>query len=127
MSDNSTYELVEPEQAQDTVSTTIVVMYAIVAIGVLFALFLVFQRQDPIKAGEFIPSDTCNLITCPSTIINIPGEAVTGPPGRQGEQGIQGIQGPQGPTGPIGPPGVAMCIANPACGVGPTGPTGPTG
>ena len=112
------------DEAMESGDVYPIIAFAVTSIILIIILFLVFQRQDPSRAGQFVPGDNCNLLTCPSTIITIPGEAVTGPPGRTGERGPEGPQGPQGATGPIGPSGVAMCLANPACGVGPTGPTG---
>lgn len=117
----------EEAQALETSTVWPIVIFGVLTIAGLLIVFLAFNRQDPARAGEFIPGDTCQLLTCPSTVITIP-SVVQGPPGPQGLQGQQGVVGPQGAKGDKGDQGEpGMCLANPACGVGPTGPTGPTG
>lgn len=110
------------------------VIFATLSIGVLLILFIGFNRQDPARAGTYVAGDNCNLLTCPAGPSGPPGPGIPGPPGQRGERGEQGPQGVQGPIGPIGLKGdPGMCLANPACGVGPkgdqgdTGPTGPQG
>lgn len=103
-------------------------IFATLSIGVLFILFIGFQRQDPARAGTYVAGDNCNILTCPAGNPGPPGPSLPGPPGQRGERGPSGPQGPQGPQGPIGLQGPAgMCLANPACGVGPKGDTGDRG
>lgn len=103
-------------------------IFATLSIGVLFILFIGFQRQDPARAGTYVAGDNCNILTCPAGNPGPAGPSVPGPPGQRGERGPSGPQGPQGPQGPIGLQGPAgMCLANPACGVGPKGDTGDRG
>lgn len=117
------------EEVQALPSSTVwpIVLFSIFAIAGLLIVFLAFNRQDPARAGEYIPGDTCQLLTCPSTVVTIP-SVFQGPPGPAGVQGLPGSIGPQGAKGEKGDQGEAgMCIANPMCGVGPAGATGPTG
>jgi hypothetical protein len=92
-----------------------------------FTLFIIFAKQDPSVAGQFHSGTSCNVVTCPSTLVTDV-IRVTGAPGRQGPPGVTGEKGDRGEVGPIGEQGQpGMCIANPMCGVGPAGPTGPKG
>jgi hypothetical protein len=118
----------QPEvEALESSSVWPVVVFSVLAIGGILILFLAFNRQDPARAGEFIPGDTCQLVTCPSTVVTIP-SVVVGPPGPSGATGQVGPLGPQGSKGDKGDKGdPGMCLANPLCASGPPGPTGATG
>lgn len=101
--------------------------FAAFAIVTLIVFFTAVNYSDPARAGVYIPGPDCNILTCP-----IGGAGPSGPSGpsgigRKGDKGDKGDQGPQGPLGPQGNPGVAMCLANPGCGVGPQGEPGPSG
>jgi hypothetical protein len=110
-------------------STTVwpFILFTVLIVGAGLTLFIFFARQDPTVAGQFIAGDNCNVVTCPTqTITNV--VQVTGPPGRQGSIGPSGEKGDRGEIGPIGETGQpGMCIANPACGVGPQGEKGDKG
>lgn len=121
----------EEEDEEFPVPTRIVwplVAFFVLACALILITTLVYQNQAPVRAGDFVAGDNCQLLTCPSTIVTIPATTIPGPPGRTGDTGPPGPPGPQGATGPIGPSGTpGMCLANPACGVGPAGPPGATG
>lgn len=116
-----------PVEALESSTVWPIVIFAVLAVGGLLIFFLAFNRQDPARAGEFIPGDTCQLLTCPSTVVTIP-SVVVGPPGPSGATGQVGPIGPQGAKGDKGDQGdPGMCLANPMCASGPPGPTGATG
>lgn len=113
---------------RDDSYTWATMLFAVVGTAVIIILFVVFQRQDTATSGVFVPGDNCSILTCPAGLPGPPGIGLPGPPGQRGERGEQGVQGPPGARGAQGDPGPAgMCLANPACGVGPQGPPGPQG
>lgn len=108
--------------------TWLIVLFATIGLVLVVTSSLVFNRIDPSRAGTVAIGDNCNILTCPQGQPGPPSIGVPGPPGQRGEKGDRGETGPQGvpgAAGGIGPPG--MCLANPACGVGPSGATGPKG
>lgn len=104
----------------------VIVIFAIILLIPLILLAIWWPASEP-TAGRYIPGDNCTVLTCIGEP-GPPGPALAGPPGprgEKGEKGDQGLPGQRGAPGPPGPPG--MCLANPACGVGPAGPQGPPG
>ena len=67
--------------------TTATVLFAVCAIATIIVLFVVFNKQDPLTTGVFVPGINCTLLTCPAGLPGPPGIGIPGPPGAQGPQG----------------------------------------
>jgi hypothetical protein len=108
---------IEAEMTVESAAIWPVVIFGLIAAGIVLALFIGFNKADPVQPGVVYPKDQCSV--CPQGVPGPPGVGVPGPPGRQGDRGEPGPSGAQGIPGVPGPAG--MCLANPACGVGPQG------
>jgi hypothetical protein len=115
------------DEAESGSLTWSIITFAAFSIVTTIVFFTAVNYTDPAHAGVFVPGNNCQILTCPAGPIGPTGGTGATGIGQKGASGASGPQGPQGPSGPQGEPGVAMCLANPGCGVGPSGATGSKG